>query len=117
MSPSLIALLDTSTPGRAVVTLTSPTDLPAGPNQLVHLQASVPTVNAGDIYGEQQMLDINSVTLTNAADAEVSAIDNDGLHVAAFFGDVSGNGGINASDASQVARVAASLDSGLPSFC
>lgn len=110
------AAVDASTPGRAVVTFNSPTDLPAGPNTLVNLQADVPTNNAAAIYGERHVLDINSIVLTNAAGTELPAVDNDGLHVAAFFGDVSGNGGINASDASQVARVAASLVSGFAEF-
>lgn len=106
------ASLDTSTPGVAVVTFSSPAVLPAGANAVVALQATVPTENAADLYGATQLLDIHAVSLIDAASNSLAVIDDDAVHVAAFFGDVSGNGRVNAADASQIAGVAATLDSG-----
>jgi hypothetical protein len=104
--------LDTSVAGTAVVTFTSPADLPAGETNFVNLTAAVPTDNANAIYRSQQVLDIHSISITDGTASAIPSIDDDGLHVAAYLADVSGNGRANASDAAQVARVAALLDGG-----
>jgi hypothetical protein len=101
--------LDTSTAGMAVLTVTSTTDLPAGPNTLVDLTASVPTANANAIYLDSQVVNIHTASATDSASNNVPVIDDDGMHVVEYFADVSGNGRVNAADASQVAQVAALL--------
>ena len=112
MPPAASVTLDTSTIGLAVVTFTSTTDLPAGPNTLVNLTASVPTDNANAIYLAKQVLDIHSVSVSDAGANNLPVIEDDALHVVQYFGDVTGNARLNASDASRIARVAALLDSG-----
>ena len=107
-----MVVLDVSTAGTAVLTFTSPADLPTGSQVLVHLQATIPTADANANYRRQQGLDIHSVTITDAASNPIPAIADDAMHLVSYFGDVSGNGRINASDAAQAARIAALLDSG-----
>lgn len=101
--------LDTSTAGSAVLSFTSPADLPAGANTLVDLTASVPTTNANAIYLRSQVLNINSASVTDSASNGIPVVDDDGLHVVEYFADVTGNGRVNAADASQVAQLAALL--------
>ena len=108
--------LDTSTPGTAVITFTSPADLPTEANNLVTLTASVPDANANDIYRTKQVLNLHSATVTDSGSSELPVIDDDGLHVVSYFGDVSGNARINAADASQVAQLAALLTPALANF-
>lgn len=105
-------IVNTNTPGLLILVFFSTTALPAGPNNFVDLQASVPNTDSGGIYGRRQVLDIHSVTVGDGNDNEFSAVVDDAIHVASYFADVSGNGRINASDAAQVARVAALLDGG-----
>jgi hypothetical protein len=112
MPAEATVVLDTSTAGTAILTLTSPTDLPAGENVLVNLQANVPTADASANYRRQQVLDVHGVALSDAAAAPIAALADDALHLVTFFGDVSANGRINAADAAQVARIAALLDFG-----
>jgi hypothetical protein len=102
--------LDSSTPGLAIVTFSSPTDLPAGNNEVVYLQASVPA--DGSIYRRQQWIDVHDVSVLNGNQASLPVIEDDALHLATFFADVSGDGVVNASDAARVARIATLLDSG-----
>jgi len=104
--------LDTSTAGTAVLTFTSPADLPAGANTLVNLTASVPNTDGSAIYLRSQTLNIHSASVTDASAASIPVIDDDGLHVVEFFADVSGNGRVNAADASQVAQLAALIIDG-----
>jgi hypothetical protein len=104
-----------ATPGLATVTLVSPSGLPAGLSTVVHLQTNVPTANPGAIYGRQQVLDVHSLTVVDSDSNSLPVLDDDALHHVTFFADVSGNGRLNARDASLVARVAALLDGGFVS--
>ncbi len=106
-------VLDTSTAGTAVLSITSTADLPPGGNVVANLQASIPAAGASASYGRQQVLDIHSVVITDASADTIPSISDDAVHVVTFFGEVSGNGRINATDASQVARLAALVDTGL----
>lgn len=106
------AVLNTSTPGLAILVFFGSNSLPAGESIFVKLQATVPTEDAGEIYGRQQVLDVHNVVVGDGNDNEFPVTVDDALHVTTYFADVSGNGRINASDAAQVARVAALLDSG-----
>lgn len=98
-------------PGTAQISFASPTPLQAGAQTVVQLEASVPSVDPA-IYGRTQVLDIHSVTIGDGGAVEFSSIDDDALHVASFFGDVSLNRRVNATDAVQLARIAALLDAG-----
>ena len=109
---SATVVLDNSADGLVVVTFSSAVALPAGPNTLVNLEASVPTVNANETYLSKQVVTIHSATVTDANANSLPVIENSAVHAVHYFGDVSGNRRINASDAALVARVAALLDGG-----
>lgn len=102
--------VDTTTVGRARVSFLSLGELPAGPRPIVNLQAEVPTANANAIYGRKQLIDIRDISITDFLLRPLAARADDALHVVQFPGDVSGNGRLNAADASRVARVAARLE-------
>lgn len=108
--------VDNTTPGVTRLVVTSPVDLPAGPNVLVNLQATVPATNADAIYNSKHILDINTIVATDASANSVPAIGEDAVHIVSYFGDSSGNGRLNASDSARIARVAAFLDGGFASY-
>jgi hypothetical protein len=105
-------IVNTTTPGLAIVVFFSTNPLPAGSGTFVNLQASVPATDASSIYGNQQVLDVHDVVVSDGNDNEAPVVVDDSLHLASFFADVSGNGRINAADASGVARIAALIDGG-----
>ena len=82
--------VDTSVAGTAVVTFSSPADLPAGATTFANLIATVPTANANEIYLSKQVLDLHSITITDSSSATIPSIDDDGLHVSEYLSDVSG---------------------------
>jgi hypothetical protein len=100
--------LDASTPGLALLSFSSPTPLPSGIVDFVRLTASVP---AAAPYGSRQVLDLQSVLVDGLA-----AGDDDGLHLAAYLGDATGNAGHSGLDATLVSRVAVGLGSGFAAF-
>ncbi len=108
------AALNVAAAGRVEVTFSSPLELPASSTTLVMLQASVPAADATEIYRSSGLLDIHDVSIRDAADNSLPTTADDGWHAVTFFGDVSGNGRINAADASLVARLVANLETGLP---
>lgn len=100
--------LDAGTAGWTVVNFTSgATPLPAGTVDFVWLTARVPD-NAPYTY--KHLLDI-AATIDGA-----TAVDDDGVHVAAYFGDATGNAAYSSSDALRALRVAVGLDSGFAAF-
>lgn len=101
--------LDTSTAGQARIQFSSPTPVPAGTFDFVYLTANVPADNAAEILLEQHVLDLHSIEIDRGLPNPPAAVDGDGLHLVSYFGDVTGNGRINASDAAGVARLAAQL--------
>jgi hypothetical protein len=105
-------ILNSSTPGLAIVVYFATAPLPAGAGTFVNLQASVPTDNASENYRRQQVLDVHDVIVSDGNDNESPVIENDALQVTTFFADVTANGRINAADAAGVARIAALLDGG-----
>lgn len=107
-----VVLNTTAVPGVAILVFFSSVSLPAGPLTLINLEANVPADNASGIYGEQQVLELMDVVVGDGNDNEFPAVADDGVHLASYFGDASGNGRINASDAAQVARFAALIDTG-----
>lgn len=82
------ANLNTSTPGQAVLTFSSPTPLPAGPVDFVRLSATVPDNSA---YTSKHLLDLTSVQVNDSF-----ARDDDGVAIVGYLGDSSGNGGYSA---------------------
>ena len=104
--------LDSSVPGLAVLEFLSPTALSPGSAGLVNLVAAVPADGAAQDYSRSQLLDLDNITIRDAFGAALPHQDDDALHVAAYFGDVTGNQRVNAADASQLARVAALVDTG-----
>jgi hypothetical protein len=102
--------LSTSTPGVAVITFNSPTALAAGTTRFVDLQAVVPSTAH---YRNKHALDIANIVLNGGA---LPSLDDDGVHVVAYFADVTGNGTYSAQDASLLARLAVGIDTGLEEF-
>lgn len=102
--------LNTSVPGVAKIQFSSPTPLAAGSTRLVNLQATVPSTA---VYRNKQVLDIANISLNAGA---IPALDDDAVHVVAYFADVSGNGTYSAQDASYIARNTVGIDTGLEQF-
>jgi hypothetical protein len=102
--------LNTSTPGVASLQFNSPTPLTAGTTRFVNLQANVPS---DALYRSKHVLDITNISLNAGA---IPALDDDALHVVAFFADVTGNGTYSAQDASLIARQAVGIDTGFDQF-
>jgi hypothetical protein len=108
--------VNTTTPGEVIVVFYSTTPLAAGEVTFVDLQAEVPTANANAIYGAKQILDLHDLVVSDGNDHEFPVQDDDGVHIVGYPADASGNGRVNASDASLVARVPALLDDGFVQF-
>jgi hypothetical protein len=104
--------LNTSTPGRAVISFSSPTALSAGAIDLVRLTAQVPN-GAGLLYTSKHVLAIRSLSVNGGALASQA---DDGLHAVGYFGDASGNAGNSATDAQRGSRVAQGLDGGFAAY-
>lgn len=104
--------VSTDTPGLATVSYASSADSVPGSVQLVTLLADVPTAAASENYGQSHLWEIAGAMLSNASDDRLPAVMDESLQIVAYFADVSGNGRVNASDAAQVARFAALLDTG-----
>lgn len=102
--------LNTSTPGVASLQFSSPTPLAAGTTRFVNLQATVPSTA---LYRTKHVLDLTNISLNAGA---IPALDDDALHVVAFFADVTGNGTYSAQDASFIARQAVGIDTGFDQF-
>ena len=95
---------------RAVVTLTSPTTLPAGRIVLANLIATVPAAAA---YGKVEVLHI-SVRSVNGAAATVAS--DDGIHVVGARRDANGDQRLNGDDKTLLDRFARGLDSGFSAW-
>jgi hypothetical protein len=92
---------------RFTLTLSSP--LPAGPVDLIHVNATIPE---DAVYGETSTLyledpGVNDVPLGEADSATL---------VVAYFGDTTGNRGYSAADATRILRVATGLDTGFAAY-
>jgi glucose/arabinose dehydrogenase len=99
-----------SVPGRARIALALLDPLGAGPVELLRLTAGVPDTAP---YRAKGILDLAEV---NANEGDLALAADDGLHVAAYFGDGTGNGTISSLDAQRTLRVAVGADSGLAAF-
>jgi hypothetical protein len=105
-------VLNSSTPGLAILVYFSSTPLAAGEVVPINLTATVPADNASDNYGSPQVLDVHDVVISDGNDNESPVLVDKALHVVTFFADVTANGRLNAADAAGIARVAALLDGG-----
>src|SRR5207245_2146569 len=99
-----------SVPGVATVAVVSATALGPGAKDIVSLTAQVPATAP---YRAKQILDVGEVRVNEGA---LAAVDDDGVHVVAYFGDTTGNGTYSSLDAQRVLRVAVGLDTGLAPF-
>lgn len=104
--PGASVSLDTATAGQAVLTFTASAPLASGPINFITLTAAVPD-NAP--YASKQLLDVTNVVINSGA---VAGQDDDGIHVAGYFGDATGNAAYSSADAARMMRVAVGLDSG-----
>ena len=102
--------IDTSTPGLARLSFTSPTSLPAGLGTFATLVASVPNTAP---YASKEDLVLGNLSLNGGA---IPATDADGVHVVAYLGDTTGNGGYSGLDAALISRVVANIDTGFSAF-
>lgn len=114
VDPSMLSTssvtVDFQSPGVLRLDFTSLTPLAAGAATLLNLQASVPAMAA---YTAKAILDLEDVSINEGT---IPAVDDDGLHVVAYFGDVTGNGTYSSLDTSWVSRVVVGLDSGFSSY-
>jgi hypothetical protein len=110
LPPTAAVTVNTSTPGVALLQFTSSTPLVSGTTRFVDLQASVP---ASATYLAKEILDLGNIVVNGGS---VAGLDDDAVHVAAYFGDVTGNGTYSGTDASLLARNAVGLDSGFAIF-
>jgi hypothetical protein len=90
----------------------SGTSLPAGAANIFNLTASVPS---GASYGASAALQLSGVSLSGTS-GSIAAAAGESLEKVAFVGDVTGNEGYSALDASLIARVVVGLDSGFDSY-
>jgi hypothetical protein len=102
--------LNNLTPGVARLSYNTSTALSAGAITFVNLTAQVPDTAP---YASKHVLDISDVKIN---EGRIAAIDDDGVHVAAFVGDTTGNRGYSGLDAALISRVVVSLDSGFSAY-
>lgn len=105
-----LVTINTSTPGVVILSYRSTTAMAAGPADFIILTASVP---ANAPYASKEVLDIFNLSL-NAN--QIASQNDDAVHVNAYFGDTTGNGGYSGLDSSRTQRVIALLDSGYDAY-
>lgn len=103
-------VLDTTVAGVAAVQFTSPTPLPTGTNRFIDLQATIPATAP---YRAKQVLDLDNISLNAGS---IPALDDDAVHVVAYFGDLTANGTYSGSDATGIARLVVNAISGIAAF-
>ncbi|NQV25187.1 MAG: VCBS repeat-containing protein [Rhodopirellula sp.] len=69
-------------------------------------------------YKAKQILDISSLAVYDDAEnpGELPAIDDDGVHIAAFFGDANGSRTYNSPDTTLTQRLISQINDGLPAY-
>jgi subtilisin family serine protease len=110
--------INAATPGHAVVSIFSTTSLStfAGSLTVGHFVASVPQAAA---YAAKQVLDIQNLVVYDDASGVPgvrSSLDDDAIHVAAYFGDLNANRLIQANDAILAARMTTGINTGLSAY-
>jgi hypothetical protein len=116
-SRGALSELQPLTPGVALLTITAPTGLAEDADPLIvgSFTARVPDDAP---YGGKHVLDIAALRAYDTAPdpAELPALDDDGIHVAAFFGDTSGDRSYNSPDATLVRRVIGQVNTGFSAY-
>jgi endonuclease/exonuclease/phosphatase family metal-dependent hydrolase len=102
--------LTTPTPGVAQLVFSSPTALPAGAVSFVSLTAAVPATAP---YLAKELLQINNLSVNGGA---LAAVADDGVHVAAYLGDATGDGSYSSQDALLILRVSSGVDGGFTAY-
>jgi|GEM_PF-1710728 len=100
---------DFSTPGAVHITLNLGSPLGANSLELVRLSAQVP---GSAPYGAKQVLDLRDIALDTGAPVR----DDDGLHLAAYVGDTSGNAKYSTLDVQRIQRAVLRMDSGFGAY-
>jgi hypothetical protein len=113
------ALLDSSTPGQAVLGYSGPPGAPGLPvgNQIPigYVNATVPSGTASSPmpYKAKDLLHFSGASLNGGS---IAVTTSDALHLVAYVGDVDGNGAYTSSDAVLITRVALETDSGFVAY-
>ncbi|OYY95106.1 MAG: hypothetical protein B7Y41_04505 [Hydrogenophilales bacterium 28-61-23] len=100
---------DFGTAGQVRITVQLSAVLGAGSTELVRLIANVPSTAP---YGAKQVLDLKDILLDTGA----AVRDDDGLHLAAYVGDASGNAKYSTLDVQRIQRAVVRLDSGFGAY-
>ena len=82
---------------------------------LGQILAQVPN-SAATNYKTKALLHLSDIAVINSAGGSISAENNDGLQVAAYLGDVSGDGVYSPLDAALISRVAVAFDTGFAAY-
>ncbi|MCY2990635.1 MAG: FG-GAP-like repeat-containing protein, partial [Planctomycetota bacterium] len=113
----VVAQFTVATPGTATLSVWASVSFSAnsGPLTLGSFTAAVPATAP---YGGKHVLDIADLHVFNdaAVPAELPAVDDDAIHVAAFFGDTSGSRGYNSPDVTLVQRLIGQINTGLSAY-
>ena len=94
--------------GRIQVSVTFASPMAAAGGEVARLIATVPATAP---YRSTEILDIGNVQVQGTT-GPIAAQDNDGLHLAGYFGDATGEGVYSLEDVARVTRVASGQDSG-----
>ncbi|HYV37005.1 MAG TPA: hypothetical protein VE988_14965, partial [Gemmataceae bacterium] len=105
------SLVGTASGGVANLSFHSNTALSANLT-LGQIVAHVPDSAAAN-YKAKELLHLSDILINGAT---ASVVNDDGVHVAAYVGDVSGDGALSPLDASLIARVAGLFDSGFAAY-
>ena len=109
------SLLNSSTPGHAVLQYSGPA-LPAGPpHPIGFITATVPSGTAAKPtpYRATDLLHLSSVLLNGGT---IPVATCDGLHLVAYVGDANGDGAYSGDDALRITRVILQTDSGFAAY-
>ena len=115
--PGAMATANLSTPGTAVITISSATQFSstAGAITLGDFTAAVPN-NA--TYGSKEILHITNLSVfdDSTVPQPLPSVGQDAIHVAAFFGDTSGDGAYTTQDVTLEQRDIGLVNSGFPFY-
>jgi fibronectin type 3 domain-containing protein len=115
VSGTNFALLDTSSPGQAILQYSGPA-LPLGSQVPIgYLLATVPAGTPANPtpYKAKDLLDLSAVTLNAGS---IPVVTSAGLHLLAYVGDANGDGSYTSQDAVLITRAALQLDSGFAAY-
>jgi hypothetical protein len=107
------ATADFSVAGLVGISVTGISGLSNATTDLVRLSARVPDATITSQYGAKQVLDLRNVVVHGGA---IAARGDDGVQVAAYLGDASGNAVYTSYDAQHVQRVLGRLDTGFGAY-